>query len=726
MMKGVSFVTSDGNGTATHQTFCRFCHASCPIEVDVSDGQAVAIRGIPEDPLFAGYTCIKGRQIPEQMTHPSRLRSSLKRRPDGTFEEISSEAAMDAIGAELRRILDTYGPRAIASYTGTGGYQNSLAVPAARAFHEGLKSPSFYTSVTIDQPAKTTAPFRVGIWEAGYHNFSDADVLLAIGYNPMVSSFGPVGGLQGTNPYVVLRDAKKRGMKLIVIDPRRTELATQADIHLAPKPGEDPTLMAGILKIVLEEGLYDHEFCDTWVDDLDSLFTAVAPFDLEYVSNRCDVPADDIVAAARMFATARRGTSGTGTGPSMAPHSSLTEHLSIALNTICGRVNREGDVLESGYFLYPETPRRAQVHAARTPATGAPQRVRNLRGIRGEMLTSALAEEILNEGEGRVRALIVSGGNPVVAWPDQELTIQAMEDLELLVVVDHRMSATAEFADYVIAPTLSLERADVPHLMDRWFRAPYTNYTEAVTPRIGDVLNEWEVFWELARRLGSPLPFPGGEAPMDERPTDDDMLDLVYAGSRMPLDEVRRQRMKVHPEKAMIVQPADPGCTAKFTVAPDDIVAEMKTVIDEVDGATALGIDPSIYPFRLVSRRLKHVLNSFGSELSALGAKGSTNPAYMNPDDMESYDLADGDLIEITSPRASIQAVVESADDVRQGVISMAHSWGGSSLTDEKVRDVGSPTSRLVSVDRGYDAVNGMVVQSAIPVHITVLERSHH
>lgn len=713
------------DGVETHHTFCRFCHASCPIEVDVVGGEAVAIRGVPEDPLFAGYTCIKGRQIPEQMTHPSRLRSSMRRRPDGTFEEISSEEAMNAIGAELRRILDTYGPRAIASYTGTGGYQNSLAVPAARAFHQGLESPSFYTSVTIDQPAKTTAPFRVGIWEAGYHNFSDAEVLLAIGYNPMVSSFGPVGGLQGTNPYVVLRDAKKRGMKLIVIDPRRTEFATQADIHLAPKPGEDPTLMAGIVKVVLEEGLYDHEFCEKWVSDLPQLFDAVSAFDLDYVSTRCDVPADDIVAAARMFASASKGTSGTGTGPSMAPHSSLTEHLSIVLNTICGRVNREGDVLESGYFLYPETPRRAQVHAARPPATGAPQRVRNLRGIRGEMLTTALAEEILNEGEGRVRALIVSGGNPVVAWPDQELTIKAMEDLELLVVVDHRMSATAEFADYVIAPTLSLERADVPHLMDRWFRAPYTNYTEAITPRIGDVLNEWEVFWELARRLGSPLPFPGGNAPMDSRPTDDDMLDLVYAGSRMPLDEVRRNRMKVHPDKAMIVQAADPECTAKFTVAPEDIVAEMRQVIVEGDGATALGVDPSMYPFRLVSRRLKHVLNSFGSELSALGAKGSTNPAYMNPDDMESYDLADGDLIEISSPRATLQAVVESAPDVRRGVISMAHSWGGSSLTDEKVRDIGTPTSRLVSVDRGYDTVNGMVVQSAIPVRITVLEQSN-
>ena len=711
---------------STHLTFCRFCHASCPIEVDLQGGQAVAIRGVPEDPIFAGYTCIKGRQIPEQMTHPQRLLKSLRRRPDGTFEELSSSEAMDEIATQLRRIIDTYGPRSVASYTGTGGYQNSLAVPAARAFHQGFDSPSFYTSVTIDQPAKSTAPFRVGIWEAGYQDFSNADVLLAIGYNPMVSSFSPVGGLQGTNPYVVLREAKNRGMKLIVIDPRRTEFATQADIHLAPKPGEDPTLMAGILKVVIDEGLFDHEFCDLWVSDLAQLADAVSTFTLDYVSKRCDVPADDIVAAARMFATAQRGTSGTGTGPSMAPHSSLTEHLSIALNTICGRVNREGDSLESGYFLYPETPRRAQVHAARTPATGAPSRMRNLRGIRGEMLTTTLAEEILTPGDGQVRALIVSGGNPVVAWPDQELTVAAMKDLELLVVIDHRMSSTAEFADYVIAPTLSLERADIPHLMDRWFRAPYTNYTDAITERAGDVLNEWEVFWELSKRLGYPLPLAGGDTPMDERPSDDAMIDLAYAGSRMPMDEVRANRRVVHPDKAMIVSAADPTCTAKFTVAPDDIVAELGEVHVEGDSAVVLGIDPSLYPFRLVSRRLKHVLNSYGSSLSVLGAKGTSNSAYMNPQDMLDHQLVEGDLIEIFSPRASVHGLVEAAPDVRRGVISMAHSWGGSSLTDEKVRDIGSPTSRLVSVDKGYDRINGMVVQSAIPVRIAIAEHINH
>ncbi|CAN5397125.1 hypothetical protein BH23ACT3_BH23ACT3_23500 [soil metagenome] len=342
------------------------------------------------------------------------------------------------------------------------------------------------------------------------------------------------------------------------------------------------------------------------------------------------------------------------------------------------------------------------------------------------MPTAALAEEILTPGDGRIRALIVSGGNPVVAWPDQELTLRAMQDLELLVVIDCRVSPTAEHAHHIIASTLSLERADVPHLMDRWFRAPYTNYTDAVVERDGDVVNEWEVFWELARRLSSTLPFPGGDAPMDpaDKPTDHDIIDLAYAGSRMPLDEVRRQRRQVHPERAMVVQPADPGATARFQVAPDDLMAELARVRNErsaADGVVADGVDPDLYPFRLVSRRLKHVLNSLGTELPAIAAKGITNPAYMNPDDVVDLGVVDGDIVEISAPAGSVWAVVESAPDVRRGVISMAHSWGGSSTTDEKVRDIGSPTNRLVATDRSYDPVTGMVVQSAIPVAVRAL-----
>lgn len=716
-----SSVTS--SGATTHSSFCRVCHASCPVEVDVRMGRVTAVRGIPADPLFAGYTCIKGRQLPDQMSHPGRILRPLMRRSDGSFEETTSPVALDHIATSLQRIIDEHGPRSIATYTGTGGYQNCLSVPSAKAFHQAIGSSSFYTSLTIDQPAKATAPFRTGIWEAGYQNFSQAEVLMAIGYNPLVSSFGPVGGLQGTNPFVTLRQARERGMKLVVIDPRRTELATQADVHLAIRPGEDPTLLAGMTKIILDENLFDHEFCERWVGDLDALARSVHTFDLEYVARRCAVPAEDIVTATRLFATARTGTAGAGTGPNMAPHSSMVEHFVIVLNTLCGRVNRAGDTVDAGFFLYPDTPRRAQVAAARNPTPGPHARIRGLRGIRGEMPTTTLAEEILTPGEGRIRALIVSGGNPVVAWPDQELTIAAMKDLDLLVVVDHRMSATAEFADVVLAPTLSLERADVPHLMDRWFNAPYTNYTPAVVPRGGDVLNEWEVYWELAKRLGVALPFPGGDAPVDRHPSDDEIIDLAYAGSRMSVDEIRRNRMRIHPERAIVVQPADPSCSAVFTLCPEDIAEEIGSIRLEISSAELLDVADADYPFRLVSRRMKHVLNSLGTELPGLAAKGTTNPAFMNPEDLEDLGISEGDVIEITSPRSSILAVVTSAPDVRRSVISMAHSWGGSSLSDEKVRDIGSPTNRLVAVDKGHDRITGMVVQSALPVRVRLVER---
>jgi anaerobic selenocysteine-containing dehydrogenase len=698
----------------TETTFCRVCHASCPMEVDVIDGRVTAIRGVADDPLFEGYTCIKGRQLPDQMAHPDRLRGPLRRRPDGTFEPLTSGEALDEIGAELRRIIDTYGPRSVASYTGTGGYQNSVAVPAARAFHKGIGSRSFYTSVTIDQPAKATAPLRLGDWEAGFQNFRDADVLMALGYNPMVSSYGPVGGLQGTNPFTVLRRRKQEGLKLVVVDPRHTELATQADIHLQIQPGEDATLLAGMIRIVLEEGLHDHEFCERWVDQLHELAAAVDPFSLDIVAERCRLDRDDVIAATRMFASGQRGTAGTGTGPNMAPNPSLTEHLTGVLNVLCGRVLREGDEIESGWLLYPQMPRRAQVTAARTPTNGPPSRIRGLRGYVGEMPTTTLAEEILTPGEGRVRALIVSGGNPAVAWPDQQRTLEALGDLELLVVIDHRMTATAEFADYVIAPTLSLERADVPHLMDRWWRQPYSNYTDAVLERDGDVLNEWEVFWGLASRLESTLPLLGGSPDMTVRPTDDEIIDRSYAGSRLPLDEIRNSRGELHPEMTMIALPPDDAANARFTVAPADLMADLADMFATDPQTTTPG-----YPFRLISRRLKHVLNSLGTELPGLARKGTTNPAYMHPSDLTELGIEQGDIVEITSARSSLLAVAEPADDIKRGVISMAHAWGGSSLTDEKVRDIGAPTNRLVSVDSEYDRVTGMALQSAIPVSVT-------
>ncbi|MCX6534226.1 MAG: molybdopterin-dependent oxidoreductase [Actinobacteria bacterium] len=711
----------------TRETFCRFCHAACPLHVDVEINSTgartqevvVAVRGIMEDPLFEGYTCIKGRQLADQHHAPDRLRNPLQRSDNGSFVEVTSKNALDDIAHRVQAIIAAHGPRAVATYTGTGAFQNSISMPVTQAFHSGIGSPSFYTSITIDQPAHLTSRLRMGAWEAGWQNFRDADVLLAIGYNPLVSSYAPAGGLQGTNPFVRLRRAKERGMKLIVIDPRRSELASFADLWLPVKPGEDPTLLAGLINVILQENLHDKDFCDRWVDELDDLRSAVAPFSPEMVATRCEVEAADVLTAARMFAAGPRGTAGTGTGPNMAAHSTLMEHLALTLNAICGRVNREGDVLESGNFLYPGDTRRAQVSAPSDPAPGTPHRVRGLKGMPGEMLTNALAEEILEPGEGKVRCLFVCGGNPVVAFPDQLKTIAAMKDLELLVVIDHRMTPTAELAHYVIPPRLELERADVPTVMDRRFASAYVSYTPAVLQADGDLLSEWEVFAGLAQRLGTRIPLPGGDLPLDGSANDDMVLDFAFAKSRLPMSEIRAKRSTIHEELAIKVVAADPDASARFAVAPPDVVEEISVVLSEKTGAEVIdGFDPTKFPFRLISRRLKHVLNSLGREIPGLARVGTTNAAYMNPLDMRDLSLSDGELVRITSPSGEVVGVAEGSDTIKRGVISMSHSWGGS-ITDEDVRLHGTPTNRLCTVDSGRDTINGMAIQSAIPIAVT-------
>jgi anaerobic selenocysteine-containing dehydrogenase len=707
----------------THKSFCRFCHAACAIEVDVEDGRAVTVRGDRSNPVFRGYTCIKGRQLPEQHNHPERLRQSLRRSGE-VHEPIASTQALDEIAGKLRSILDRHGPRSVAVYCGTGAFQCATAIPMVRAWLKGIGSPSLYTSVTIDQPAKVISPARIGLWSGNIQSFDGADVVLMIGNNPLVSAFAPQGALPGFNAYDVLRRARKRGLKLICIDPRRSELARHADLHLQPKPGEDAALLGAIVRVVLEEGLYDAEFSERWVDGIDTLVAALAPFDLVTVSRRTGVAAADIETAARLFAAGPRGSASTGTGPSMAPYSALSEHLVCVLNAVCGRYNRAGEKLLNPGMLSPPRGYRAQVIPAdairRGFRAGAKVRVRDIEPMIGEQPTSALAEEILMKGDGQVRALISVGGNPVVAFPDQLRTLEALDVLELLVSLDVKLGATARRSDYVIASTLSLERPDVPTTIDPWFEQPYTQYTKAIVEPGFDAVSEWEFFWELAKRMDTPLVLAGGAVDLEQKPSADDVLDAIYSKSRVPMSQVRtHEGGHVYEGIEVEVDEASPGADGRFTLAPADVLAEIDEVAAQATSAESIpGFDPKLHTHRLISRRLKHVLNSTGQHLSALRAKGSTNHAYMNPEDVAALGLAAGDVIRISSVRASILGVVAETEELRPGVVSMAHAWGDSPDRDGEVREIGATTGRLTDVTIGYDRWTGMPNMSAIPIAI--------
>ena len=702
----------------TKKSFCRFCHAFCPIEVDVEDNKVIEIRGDTSNPIYGGYTCIKGRHLPDQHNHADRIRTSLKRMPDGSFQPISSEQALDEIAARLSAIVEEHGPRSVATYNGTYAFCNAITLSVSRAWHKGVKSPSYYTSVTIDQPAKAIAASRHGTWMGGSHGFDTADVAMLIGNNPVVSMFG---GIPPFNPWKRLRDAQARGLKLIVIDPRKSDVAKRADLFLQVKPGEDPTLLAGIIRVMFDEGLVDGDFLAGNVAHVEELREAVDSFTLDYVEERTGVPAAQVERAARMFAEGPRGVASSGTGANMAPHPNLTEHFVHTFNTLGGRYLREGEVVPNPGVIGAERPWRAQANPP-NPAwgKGEPSRVRGLGEVFGEMPTAALSDEIIEPGEGRVRALISVGGNPVGAWPDQLKTIEAMGKLDLNVSIDIRMSQTAKMADYIIAPKLSLERPDLTVLTDSWYPAPYAHYTPAMVEAEDDVIEEWEFFWGVAQRMGTEIKLVGGLMPMDEKPSTDDVLDLITAKSRIPLNRVREaDGGAIFEGETVRVGPKAAGTDARLDVAPPDLVEEMHEVRAEpvVEGAGYL--PGEVFSHRLISRRMREFYNSSGRDIAGLTVRdGSTNPAFMNPRDGEEYGIEEGAIIEIESGRATILGVAAFTDDIPSGVISMAHSWGDTPENDKDVRKIGGSTNRLVNNAEAYDPITGMARQSAIPVNI--------
>ena len=722
----------------THLTFCRFCHASCAIKVGVEDGRAVSVIGDKDNPVYHGYTCAKGRALPEQHAHPERLLRSQKREADGTFANVSSEQAMDEIAAKVASIVERHGPRSVALYTGTFSFPNPASAPLATAWLNAIGSPMHFTSATIDQPGKMIAPALHGRWEGGPHAFDDSDTWVLVGANPTVSKSI---GIPCMNPSKHLHDAVKRGMQLVIIDPRESEAAKAATVHLQCRPGEDPTILAAMARVILSEGLEDKEFVARHSQGVAELRRAIEPFTPEYAAQRAGVAAEDIVLAARTFANGRRGFVNAGTGPNMAPRGNLTEYLCLAISTLCGRWLREGERIPNPGVLTAPLESKAEVSPP-FPAWGFGEkiRVRGLTNTASGMPTAALADEILLPGEGQVKALFSLGGNPMAAWPDQHKTLAALEALELNVTIDIKMSATAKLADYVIAPKLSLEvpgmtmplESLTPYAMG--YPVPYGQYSPAIVdpPEGSDVIEDWEFFYGLAQRMNLPLSLeaayswgPDAEAPartyldMVDKPTTDELFEYLTKDARIPLAEVKRYpEGHIFDAPDAVVAAGNPDSEARLELSNAVMIAELDDVAQETP---ATGGD---YPFHLVSRRLPDVHNSAGRDIPKLVRKYTYNPAFMNPVDLEGLHLAPGDVVEIASDYATILGVVEAAPDVRTGVISLPHAFGDAPAPDldAKLRSIGSNTGRLSSVERDCDPYSGIPRMSAIPVNVTRYE----
>ncbi len=706
-------------GTRSHVTYCRICPAHCGLEVEVEDGAVTRVGGDRVHPLTHGFTCAKGRRIGDLHADPDRLVESQRRGPDGSFEPLPVQSAIDEIADRLRSIVAAHGPDSVGLFVGTQVYTASLTYSFLSAWLRAVGSRKRFTTVTIDQSAKIVATGRLGAWAGGRQRFEAADVWLLVGTNPLVSmQGGDITGFPIHDNTRALAEARRRGLKLIVVDPRRSQVAAKADLHLQLRPGTDAALMAGIHHVILRDRLLDAAFCSRWAHGIDALREAVSRFTPEVVGSITGLEPEQIVEAARTFGEAGTGMATSGTGPDMGPHANVAEHLIQALNVVCGRFPREGD-RPGGVRVLERNPRyRAQALPPSRPWERAPKNRFGVSWLGSELMSPVLPDEILLDGPDRIRALIVAGGNPGAAFPDQDRILEALEALELLVVLDPFMTETARRADYVIAPTLSLERAEDTRGYGHFSDQPFAQFTEPVLPRPAGVVDDWAFFLRLGQAMGLTLRM-GRRAYGPEDPVPTDVELLAERASRGYVDHADLQRDphgRIFPDVPMPAVAAAPDdADGRFEVLPADVERELRDAFDALASAEKEG-----RPYRLIVRRSRETMNSLGRRLPGLVRHGY-NPCFMHPDDMSAAGLLPGAVVEIASEHGAVGAIVQPDATLRRGVLSMTHCFGGEPGLEEDLHRFGSNPTRLLSLRTDLQPISLMPLMTAVPVTLTPL-----
>lgn len=693
----------------------------CGMNIEVEDNRVIRVRGDKTHPVSQGYSCAMGQHNMYVQDDPERLVSAQWRREDGSYQAVAMDHALDQVADDLRELLEQHGPRSIALYYGTGTAYSGLAYNIAKSWLRSIGSPEHYTSMTLDQSSLYVCRDRMGAFKTGRPYIEQLDAIMLVGNNVAISHQGwGRSSLPGTNPRKAIAAARERGAKLIVVDPRYTETAQKADLFLQIKPGTDCVLLAAMIRVILKERWYDRAFCDRFVTSLKRLEKAVEPFSVAYGSHRTGIDADKIVTAAKLFAGAKRANAGLGTGPCFGPNSNLAEHLVEALNALCGGYKRAGDVVRTTGLFNTRATVEGVYPPNRTWEAGVKLRTADIGQLNGEFPSARLPHEILHEGEDRIRALIVFGGNPLTAIGGTDTTYRAFEKLELLVSIDPRWSPTGRLAHYIIPTKLPLEREDMLLALENQRSIPWVDYTRPLVRAPEGILEDWAVFWELSRRMGVQLNFRTGpwsaqlgegiDLDMHTRPQTGELYRYVCDMAGISYDELRHHPGgMMMPGRESVVQkpPEDDG--ARLDLCPHDVADEIAAVLDE-SGAIS-----TRYPYLLISRRVQRVMNAMYHNLDMVRQKYDMAPLYMHPEDIDAEQLQAGEVVSIQSPNGKIVGRLTEDKTLQRGVVAMPMGWGSA----DPSRPGSTLTSRLVSIDTDVEAINFMPRQTAIPVAIS-------
>ncbi|OBA83922.1 molybdopterin oxidoreductase [Mycobacterium sp. 1164966.3] len=462
-------------------TACILCECNCGIVVQVDDRKLARIRGDKAHPASQGYTCNKALRLDHYQNGRGRLTSPLRRRPDGTYEEIDWDTAIVEIAEGFKQIRDSYGGDKI-FYYGGGGQGNHLGGSYSNAFLKALGSK--YRSNALAQ--EKTGEAWVDAHLYGGHTrgeFEHAEVAVFVGKNPWMSQSFP-------RARVVLNEiAKDPARSMIVIDPVVTDTAKMSDFHLRVRPGTDAWCLAALAAVLVQENLCDEAFLAEHVHGVDAVCAVLREVPVADYAQRCGVDEELLRAAARRIGTASSVSVFEDLGVQQAPNSTVCSYLNKMLWILTGNFAKKG-----GQHLHSSFAPLFGQFSGRTPVTGAPI-------IAGLVPGNVVPEEILTDHPDRFRAMIVESSNPAHSLANSAACRDAFQQLELLVVIDIAMTETARLAHYVLPAASQFEKAEATFFNLEFPRNAMQLRRPLLEPLPG-TLPEPEIWARLVRALG--------------------------------------------------------------------------------------------------------------------------------------------------------------------------------------------------------------------------------
>jgi len=689
------------------RTSCNLCEAICGVLVTVDDGRVTDIRGDESDPLSRGHICPKAVALRDLQEDPDRLTTPVRRTADG-WQEIGWDAAYELVVDKLTGIQREHGRNSIGVYLGNPNVHSLGALTHLPAMVKQLRTRNRFSATSIDQLPHMLASYLLYGHQlmVAVPDIDRTSYLLMLGANPLASN-----GSMMTAPGFGrrLKELRKRGGKVVVIDPRRTETAAVADEHHFVRPGTDAAFLLALIHQVIADGQARPA---AYVDGLAAVEAAVEAWTPERAAGITGIPAAAIRRVAREFASAERAACYGRVGVSTQQFGAICQWAIQVLNIITGNLDRPGGT------MFPRPAVNALLGLGRGHIGAWKSRVRGLPEFGGELPVSTMAEEILTPGAGQIRAMVTVAGNPVLSTPNGRKLDEALGTLDFMVAVDPYINETTRHADVILPPAPPLERDHYDVIFHQLAVRNTARWNDAVLPKPASARHDWEIFRDLGLALVRRTPWSRRRVEVMARlrlsPRRIVDLGLRIGPYRLSLAKLKRSPGGID------LGPLQPALPKALHHKSKRIELAQRMILDDLPRLDSLA-EVSADELLLIGRRHLRNNNSWMHNSARLVKGRPRHHLLMNPEDLSRRKLSDGQLVTVTSAAGSICVEVAASNDMMPGVVSLPHGFGHNrpGVRLSVAGQVAGPSANDITDAGLTDAVAGTAAVNGVPVTVT-------